>query len=236
MRITWLGHSAFRLEFGSSVILVDPFLTGNPAFSGDPVAAAAGATHIALTHGHSDHVGDTVAIAQRTGAVVIGNFELCMWLGRQGLEKMEPMNTGGSIELGDFSVALTIAFHSSGQLDENGVSQNLGLPNGLVVTPKVKNEPTIYHLGDTDIFSDMALIAEIYKPDVAMVPMGDRFTMGPRLAAMAAKRFLPQVKTIIPCHYATFPVLVQSPEPFLAEMGDQRNRVLVPEKGAPFTL
>ena len=236
MRITWFGHSAFRLEFGSSVVLIDPFLTGNPAFSGDVQAASAGATHVVLTHGHSDHVGDTVDISRRTGAPVIANFDLCMWLARQGLEHMEPMNTGGGVDLGEFTVSLTQALHSSGQMDEAGVSQSLGSANGAVVAPKAPGEPTVYHMGDTDIFSDMALIGELHAPAVAMVPIGDRFTMGPRLAAQAVRRFLPGVKTVIPCHYASFPPLVASPEPFLAEMGDERGRVRVPEKGAPFVL
>ena len=208
MRITWFGHSAFRLEFGSSVVLIDPFLTGNPAFSGDVQAASAGATHVVLTHGHSDHVGDTVDISRRTGAPVIANFDLCMWLARQGLEHMEPMNTGGGVDLGEFTVSLTQALHSSGQMDEAGVSQSLGSANGAVVAPKAPGEPTVYHMGDTDIFSDMALIGELHAPAVAMVPIGDRFTMGPRLAAQAVRRFLPGVKTVIPCHYASFPPLV----------------------------
>ena len=236
MRITWFGHSAYRLEFGSSVVLIDPFLAGNPSFSGDPAAASAGATHVVLTHGHADHVGDAVAISRRTGAPVVANYDLCMWLARQGLERMEPMNTGGTVGLGEFAVSLTVAFHSSGQLDETGVSQSLGLPNGVVLAPKAKGEPTIYHMGDTDLFSDMALIGELYEPAAVMVPIGDRFTMGPRLAAVAVRRFLPRVKTVIPCHYGSFPPLVQTPEPFLAEMGDQRGRVLVPENNVAFTL
>ena len=237
MRITWFGHSAYRLEFGSSVVLLDPFFTGNPAFSGDPEAAAAGATHVVLTHGHADHVGDAVAISRRTGAPVVANFDLCMWLARQGLERMEPMNTGGAVDLGEFAVSLTIAFHSSGQMEETGgVSQALGMPNGAIVAPKAAAEPTVYHMGDTDLFSDMALIGEVYEPAAVMVPIGDRFTMGPRLAAIAAKRFLPRVKTVIPCHYGSFPPLVQTPDAFLAEMGDQRGRVLVPEKGVALAL
>jgi L-ascorbate metabolism protein UlaG (beta-lactamase superfamily) len=232
MRITWFGHATFRLEFGSTVLMVDPFLTGNPAFSGDPEAAAAGCTHIAITHGHADHVGDALAISKRTGAPVATNFDLCMWLGRQGLTAMQPMNSGGQVDMGEFSVALTIAFHSSGQLDETGVSQALGLPNGVVVTPKDRKQPAVWHMGDTDIFSDMALIGELYDPQVVIVPVGDRFTMGGRLAAEAVKRFLPRVRTIIPCHYGSFPIIEATPDAFLRHMGEQRSRVRVAENGA----
>jgi len=236
MKITWFGHSAFRLEFGGSVVLIDPFLTGNPSFTGDAEAASAGATHVVLTHGHSDHVGDTVAIIQRTGAKLVATFELCQYLGAKGVQATDPMNTGGTTDQGEFSVSLTLAFHSSSDMDANGVIQTLGLPNGVVITPKSASEPTVYHAGDTDIFSDMGLIAEIYRPSVAMLPIGDRFTMGARTAALAAKRFLPEVKTILPCHYKTFPPLAQSADAFLKEMGDQAGRVKVPAVGETVTL
>jgi L-ascorbate metabolism protein UlaG (beta-lactamase superfamily) len=130
---------------------------------------------------------------------------------------------------------LTIAFHSSSELDENGVSQCLGLPNGIVVTPKDRAEPTVYHMGDTDIFADMALIDELYKPSIAMVPCGDRFTMGPRSAALAVRRFLPSVRTAIPCHYATFGLLLPDASGFVREMEGATASVLVPEKGVAFT-
>ena len=235
MKITWFGHSAFRLDFGNSVVMIDPFLTGNPAFDGDPEAVSAGATHVLLTHGHGDHIGDTVAICKRTGAKLVTNYDLAMFLARQGVTALDPMNTGGTTDQGEFSVSLTIAFHSSSELDANGVSQSLGLPNGIVVTPKDKAEPVVYHMGDTDIFSDMALIDELYKPAVAMVPMGDRFTMGPRSAALAVKRFLPSVRTAIPCHYATFGLLLPDASGFVREMEGASARVLVPTKGEAFT-
>jgi len=235
MKITWFGHSAFRLEFGSSVVMIDPFLSGNPAFEGDAGKASAGATHVLLTHGHGDHVGDAVAICKRTGAKLVTNYDLAMFLARQGLEKLDPMNTGGTTDQGEFTVSLTIAFHSSSEIDENGVSQCLGLPNGIVVSPKDKAEPVVYHMGDTDIFSDMALIDELYRPAVAMVPCGDRFTMGPRSAALALKRFLPSVRVAIPCHYATFGLLLPDASGFVKEMEGANARVVVPAKGEAFT-
>jgi L-ascorbate metabolism protein UlaG (beta-lactamase superfamily) len=236
MLVTWFGHSAYRLEFDGAVVLIDPFLSGNPVFRGDAEAASAGATHVLITHGHADHVGDAVAIAKRTGAKVVTNYDLCMWLGRQGVTAMDPMNTGGATDQGAFTVALTQAFHSSGQMDETGVSQALGMPNGIVVTPKSKGEPVVYHMGDTDIFGDMALIDACYRPSVAMVPIGDRFTMGPRLAAMAVKRFLPSVKTVLPCHFATFGLLLPDASGFLVEMQGAAAQVVVPEQGNALTL
>ncbi|WP_270936972.1 metal-dependent hydrolase [Falsiroseomonas oryzae] len=236
MKLTWFGHSAYRLEFGSSVVLIDPFLTGNPSFKGDPAQASAGATHVLLTHGHADHVGDALAISQRTGAKVVANYEICMWLARQGLKAMDPMNSGGTTDQGEFSVTLTIAFHSSAQLDENGISHDLGLPHGVVVTPKAAGEPTVYHMGDTEVFSDMALIDELHKPAVAIVPVGDRFTMDGKRGALAVRRFLPSVRTAIPCHWGTFPIIAPNPDGFVAAMQGAEAKVLVPQVGVAVTL
>jgi L-ascorbate metabolism protein UlaG (beta-lactamase superfamily) len=236
MKLTWFGHSAYRLEFGSSVVMIDPFLTGNPVFKGDPVAASAGATHVLVTHGHADHVGDALAICQRNGAKLVANYEICMWLAKKGLTAMDPMNSGGTTDQGEFSVTLTIAFHSSASMDENGITHDLGLPHGLVVTPKLAGEPTIYHMGDTEIFSDMALIDELHKPDVAIVPVGDRFTMDGKRGALAVRRFLPSVKTAIPCHFGTFGLIAPNADVFVQAMQGAAARVLVPEKGVPFTI
>ncbi len=236
MRITWFGHSAFRLKFGSAVVLIDPYLSQNPAFKGDAEAASAGATHVLLTHGHADHVGDTVAICKRTGAKLVTNYELCVYLQRQGVEKIDPMNTGGTTDQGEFTVSLTQAFHSSSDIDANGVFHALGMPNGVVVTPKIHGEKVVYHMGDTDIFSDMALIDEIWRPEIAMVPMGDRFTMGPRSAAMAMKKFLPTVKTVFPCHYGTFPLLLPDASLFVREMVGSHADVVVPKQGEAVTV
>jgi len=235
MKITWFGHSAFRLEFGSAVVMIDPFLTGNPSFGGDAEAASAGATHVLLTHGHGDHIGDTVAICQRTGAKLVTNFDLAMHLGRKGVAALDPMNTGGTTDQGEFTVSLTHALHSSVEQDGNGVSHCLGNPNGIVVSPKDKAEPVVYHLGDTDLFSDMALVDEMYRPAIAMVCCGDRFTMGPRGAALAVKRFLPSVRVAIPCHYATFGMLLPDASGFVREMEGANARVLVPEVGKAVT-
>ena len=181
MNLIWLGHSAFRIETGGSVILIDPFLSGNPKFTGDVAQTSAGATHIVLTHGHDDHVGDTGAIAKATGAQVISNFEICMYLAGQGIDNINPGNTGGTIDCGAFAVSFTQALHSSGTI-VNGHYIYLGNPMGIVVAPKA--DPSLYHMGDTDIFSDMALIAELHRPQIGLVPVGDRFTMGAKAAAL----------------------------------------------------
>jgi L-ascorbate metabolism protein UlaG (beta-lactamase superfamily) len=230
MRITWYGHSAFRLDFKDKAVLIDPFFTGNPAFDGDPAAVEKGVTHILITHGHFDHFGDAVRISKATGAKVVTNYDLCMWLHAKGVEKFDPMNTGGTTDQGGFTVTLVRADHSAGHL-ENGVSHALGSPNGIIV--KSAGEPTVYHMGDTDIFSDMALIAEIHEPQVAMVPMGDRFTMSPKTAAMAVKRFF-KLKSAIPCHYASFPIVEKDASKFVEEMKGHTTKVIVPEKGKAF--
>ena len=172
MKLTWLGHSGFRIETGSSVLLIDPFLTGNGIFDSSSMSrgdASSGVTHIALTHGHDDHVGDTVEICNKTGATVIAVYELAMHLGGLGVKNIEPGNPGGTIDCGDFDVSFTKAFHSSSTMID-GQNVYLGNPCGVVVRPKAG--PTIYHMGDTEIFGDMALVNEIFAPTVGLVPIG----------------------------------------------------------------
>jgi L-ascorbate metabolism protein UlaG (beta-lactamase superfamily) len=232
MNLTWFGHSAFRLEANGAVVLIDPFLTGNPSCTVDPVTASKGATHVVLTHGHADHVGDTVRICKDEGATLVTNYDLAMWLATKGVEKLDPTNMGGTVCHAGFSVSFTQAFHSSGDMVD-GQPVYLGNPTGVVVS--FTGDRAVYHAGDTDLFSDMALIAELYRPDLAILPIGDRFTMGARAAAIAAKRFL-KTKTVIPCHYATFGLLAPNADAFLAEMRGADSAVVVPKVGETMTL
>ncbi len=229
MKITWLGHSAFRLDIAKASILIDPFLTGNPGFAGlDAKDSVSGVTHILLTHGHGDHVGDTVRLAAESGATVLANADLAAWLGSKGVSKLEAGNTGGTIGFDGFSVTFTNALHSSAQITEDGVSHALGNANGLMI--HVDGDASVLHMGDTDIFSDMKLINELHQPDIGLVPIGDRFTMGGAVAALACQRFF-DFKVAIPCHYGSFPIIDQTPEKFLLGMEGTRSRVIAPTAG-----
>ena len=202
--------------------MVDPFLSGNPVFDGDPLEAAVGCTHVALTHGHADHVGDAADICKETGAMLISNYEIYLWLNRQGVENCNPVQQGGTVDCGQFRTTLTMANHSS-SFDVDGQIIYLGNPGGLVF--EAEGEPTVYHMGDTNMFGDMALIEEFHQPKVGIVPIGDRFTMGGKQAAVACRRYF-NFETIIPCHFGTFPIIDQSPDLFRSEMGDDAGKVV----------
>lgn len=229
MKITWFGHSCIRIETGNSVLLIDPYLKGNPSFENSGVSweeATKGVTHVALTHGHDDHIGDAAEICKLRGATLFAVFELAMHINSKGAEKLEPMNTGGTVRSTDFDLTFTQALHSS---SSNGVY--LGNPCGIVL--RTREEKTLYHMGDTDVFSDMEHINELYKPTIGIVPIGDRFTMGAKSAAYACKKFF-NFSTIIPCHYGTFPLLDQTADAFVAEMAG--HNVVVPKIGEVVTV
>jgi L-ascorbate metabolism protein UlaG (beta-lactamase superfamily) len=220
LEITYLGHSSFRLRTpGGKEILFDPWYTGNPSFpeSARPKAADL----ILISHGHSDHTTDAAAMAKATGATVVGIWEITSWLGTKGIQHLEPMNKGGTITSKGLRITMTDARHSS-SVDENGLVY-LGEPAGFVV--KLENGQTLYYAGDTSLFGDMKLIGELYKPDIAFLPIGDRFTMGPDTAAMAA-RWL-GVKQVVPMHYGTFPLLTGTPQQLEKELAGSGINVLV---------
>ncbi|ABL87979.1 beta-lactamase domain protein [Pyrobaculum islandicum DSM 4184] len=202
MQIRWFGHAAFILESGSLKILIDPWIS-NPL---SPVSLQdvknLKPTHILVTHDHFDHLGDAIDISKATGAPIVGTYELTLEVAEKGIPEAQtlPMNIGGTIKLGDgVEIYMTQALHTA----------NRGAPSGFVIaTP----EGTVYHAGDTGLFKDMELIAELYDIDVALLPIGSVFTMGPREAAIAVQLLRP--KKVVPMHYNTFPLIKQDPEDF----------------------
>jgi L-ascorbate metabolism protein UlaG (beta-lactamase superfamily) len=199
-KVTWFGHAAFGLEIGELQVLIDPFLTDNPLASArsDEVQA----DFILVSHGHGDHVGDTIAIAQRTGATVISNFEIVNWLQQQGVEKVHPQHIGGGFTHPFGYLKLTIAHHGSGLPDGSCGGSPAGL---LITTPQEKK---LYFACDTGLFASMKLIGQ-EGLDLAVLPIGDNFTMGPDDALQAVKLLQPQA--VIPVHYDTFPPIAQDP-------------------------
>jgi len=206
LSITWLGHATFLLRSsGGKTILFDPWMTGNPA---SPASAKTlGALDLILiTHGHSDHTGDAVAIGRSSGAQVVAPYEVSVWLGKKGLQKVTGMNPGGTLNALGLSITMVPAVHSS-SVEENGEIVYLGVATGYVVT--FEDGLTIYYSGDTSIFGDMRLIGEMYRPQIAFLPIGDLYTMGPAQAAKACE--LLGVKQVVPMHYGTFPALTGTP-------------------------
>jgi L-ascorbate metabolism protein UlaG (beta-lactamase superfamily) len=233
MQITWFGHSCFRIDSGKSRILIDPFLSDNPTFAASGLKvhdAIKDVTHVALTHGHEDHTGDVLTICEETGAVLIAAFELATYLASLGATNYSPGNTGGMQRHEDFDLTFVPAWHSSG-IFHDGRSIYLGACCGLVI--ETKEGKTVYHMGDTAIFSDMALINEIYRPQIGFVPIGDRFTMGAKTASLACKKYF-QFETVVPCHYGTFPIIDQTADKFVAAM--QGHKVVVPKVGVGFEV
>lgn len=235
MKITYFGHSAFRIETGGAVILVDPFLTGNPAATVGWQEASRGLTHLLLTHGHGDHVGDSVEILKSTGATLVANYEICSWLNGRGVDRYSPGNHGGRIAFDDFDVIFTNAWHSSSDMVA-GQPVYLGNPAGFVIAPKTEAGKTLYVAGDTGLSYDMKLIDDLYHPDIGILPIGDRFTMGGAQAAYACRNFF-HFRTVIPCHFASFKGYVDDDaSTFLAAMGPDAAKVRVMASGETVTF
>jgi L-ascorbate metabolism protein UlaG (beta-lactamase superfamily) len=226
--LTYLGHSTFHLLTpGGQRVLIDPWVQGNPRCPADKKDVGP-LDRMLITHGHFDHIGDAVLIGKATKAVAYANFETSTWLGGKGVENTNPMNKGGTIREGGIAVTMVHADHSCGITDGDQLVYG-GEAGGYIV--ELENGFKIYHAGDTAVFGDMRLIAEIYKPDLALLPIGDRFVMSPREAAHATR--LLGVAAVVPMHFATFPMLTGTPEDFRTELDalGVRADVIVLEPG-----
>ena len=219
-KIRWLGHAGFEIELEGKIVLVDPWLNGNPkaACKSSEIERA---DIVCVTHDHGDHMGDSVEICKRTGAVFLGTYELASQAQKNGVKEAMGFNIGGTVNVKGIKVTMVQAFHTCGS----------GAPTGFIIRGEGK---TVYHAGDTGIFGDMKLIGEIYKPDVALLPIGDYYTMGALQASEAVKLIKPKI--VVPMHYMTFPVLAQSADEFvdLVKEKTPEVRVVVLNPGESF--
>jgi L-ascorbate metabolism protein UlaG (beta-lactamase superfamily) len=207
LSITWYGHSTFAITTpGGKRIVTDPWLEGNPKCPPEMKKITA-ADVILVSHGHSDHTSDVPSVARATHATVVAIYEVASWLQRKGLTNVQGMNIGGTVTVAGLPITMVPAIHSSGVF-ENDAEVYLGHPAGFVV--RMENGQSFYFAGDTAIFGDMKLIAEMHAPQIAFLPIGDHFTMGPDAAALAARML--GVRQVVPMHYGTFPILTGTPE------------------------
>ena len=204
--LTWLGHGTFKLKTrGAKTVLLDPWVEGNPACPRELKTFEA-IDVITISHGHGDHISDAVTLAKKFKPTLICNYEIHLFLSKKGVANTSPMNKGGTQEAAGLKFTMVHAVHSSG-IEDGGQTVYGGEPCGFVIT--LEDGTRIYHAGDTAVHSDMALIGELYAPDVALLPIGDLFTMSPREAAVAAR--LLGSRIIVPAHYGTFPALTGTP-------------------------
>jgi L-ascorbate metabolism protein UlaG (beta-lactamase superfamily) len=207
LAITWLGHSTFVIVTpGGKQIVTDPWLEANPMCPSDRKRIDR-ADLILVSHGHFDHTGDVISVSRATNAPIVAVFELAQWFERKGLQNVQGMGIGGTISVAGLDVSMTPAVHTS-SIVENDTTVYLGVPAGFVV--RMENQQSFYFAGDTALFGDMQLIREMYEPDIAFLPIGDHYTMGPDAAARACA--LLGVRQVVPMHYGTFPVLTGTPQ------------------------
>jgi L-ascorbate metabolism protein UlaG (beta-lactamase superfamily) len=225
VQITWLGHAAFEIKFDSGeVLLLDPWIQGNPAYPAGHQIQKADA--IAVSHGHGDHFGDVIPLAKKHGSRVVAMVEIANFCSSKGVKNTLGFNKGGSVDLGFVKLTLTHALHSS-SLQDGDQSIYAGEATGFILT--FKDGPRAYFAGDTAVFAEMGLYADIYHPELAFLPIGDHYTMGPEEAAHAAR--LLRVKQVIPMHYGTFPVLTGRPEQLEQKLAGSGIQVLHVKQG-----
>ena len=214
MEITWLGHGTFQFRLPSGeTILMDPWTEGNPAYpQGYEIARV---DTICITHGHFDHIHDAVPLAKEFSPAVVGIFETCHWLESKGVANTRPMNKGGSQKAGAVTFTMTHAVHSCGILDDGKIIYG-GEAAGYVL--RFEDGRALYFAGDTNVFTDMQLIEQLYRPELAFLPIGDLYTMSPREAAVACR--ILKAKKVVPMHFGTFPPLTGRPEQLAALIGD----------------
>jgi L-ascorbate metabolism protein UlaG (beta-lactamase superfamily) len=227
VKITYLGHSAFKLVSPQGVVIyIDPYLKNNPQTPADQKEVDK-ADMILPTHGHGDHLGDTLAIAQKTNASVVAMAELATYLTKKGLKNVVRMNKGGSYTAKGIRITMVNAQHSSSVTEGDQIIYT-GEPGGFII--RFENGFTVYHAGDTAVMADMKIFGDIYKPNLAFLPIGSHFTMDPQEAAYACQLLRPQFA--IPMHYKTFPVLTGTPEGFIQAMKEQPGvKVIVMNPG-----
>jgi L-ascorbate metabolism protein UlaG (beta-lactamase superfamily) len=213
VRITWLGHATVLIETAEGThILIDPFIEHNPKYPTE-FSLPDKVDFVLLTHGHGDHISDAAPVAKKHGSTVVAIYELADYISNQGVKNTIGINLGGTVQMGDATATMVEAKHSSGAQDSSG-THYVGVAAGYVIRPEIG--PVLYHAGDTTVFGDMRVIGELYHPEVAMLPIGGYYTMGPKEAALAA-RYL-GAKTILPLHWGTFPMLTGTPQELASQV------------------